>query len=311
MVKYLSDGENFNFSHTVFGNKNPPAVSDKGFAAGGLVPASVRSRRMIPSARPVGAEAPSIPGQGAVDPAAVSGLARLGSAIMARSGMPGLGDIAQRRAPMAGGAPGALSSIAAAPRPMVAPQGVPAMKRGGKVKRHYDDGGAVMMQPMNDMTGVPAMCNGGKVKGFAAGGLATASSRPMQPDQSDFTDRLSKPRGMSPYSPQDRVMEHKPPRNGAVGRILDPDRDTGDGDDMRMAKGGHLDTAARKALPRSDFALPGKGAGPSGKGSGSYPIPDRSHAANALSRVSQFGSSAEKAAVRAKVHAKYPDMGKK
>lgn len=75
-----------------------------------------------------------------------------------------------------------------------------------------------------------------------------------------------------------------------------------------MAK---LTTRARKALPSSSFALPGKGEGPSGKGSGSYPIPDRSHAANALARVSQHGSSAEKAKVRAKVHAKYPDMGKK
>lgn len=75
-----------------------------------------------------------------------------------------------------------------------------------------------------------------------------------------------------------------------------------------MAK---LTTAARKKLPAKSFALPGKGKGPSGKGAGSYPIPDRSHAANALARVSQHGSSSEKAAVRAKVRAKYPGMGKK
>lgn len=74
-----------------------------------------------------------------------------------------------------------------------------------------------------------------------------------------------------------------------------------------MAK---LTAKARQALPKSDFALPGKGKGPKGAGSGSYPIPDRSHAANALSRVSANGSPAEKAAVRAKVHAKYPDLGK-
>jgi hypothetical protein len=67
----------------------------------------------------------------------------------------------------------------------------------------------------------------------------------------------------------------------------------------------------RQRLPSSSFALPGKGEGKGGKGSGSYPIPDRSHAANALARVSQHGSSSEKARVRAKVHAKYPDMGKK
>ena len=74
-----------------------------------------------------------------------------------------------------------------------------------------------------------------------------------------------------------------------------------------MAK---LTTSDRKRLSSSSFALPGKGEGPSGKGAGSYPIPDKSHARNALSRVSQHGSSAEKAKVRAKVHAKFPGIGR-
>jgi hypothetical protein len=74
-----------------------------------------------------------------------------------------------------------------------------------------------------------------------------------------------------------------------------------------MAK---LTTKARKALPSSSFALPGKGEGPSGKGSGSYPVPAKSHARNALARVAQHGTSAEKAKVRAKVHAKFPNIGK-
>jgi hypothetical protein len=69
-----------------------------------------------------------------------------------------------------------------------------------------------------------------------------------------------------------------------------------------MAK---LTPAQRKKLPPSDFAKPSKR-----PGSGSYPIPDRSHAANALARVAQHGTPAEKAAVRRKVAAKYPDMGK-
>lgn len=63
-----------------------------------------------------------------------------------------------------------------------------------------------------------------------------------------------------------------------------------------MAK---LTTAARKAIPTKNFAGPHR----------SYPIQDRSHAANALSRVSQFGSPELKARVRAKVHAKYPTLG--
>ena len=74
-----------------------------------------------------------------------------------------------------------------------------------------------------------------------------------------------------------------------------------------MAK---LTAKTRQSLPKSDFALPGKGEGPKGAGSGSYPIPDKSHARNALSRVAQHGSSAEKAKVRAKVHAKFPGIGK-
>lgn len=65
-----------------------------------------------------------------------------------------------------------------------------------------------------------------------------------------------------------------------------------------MAK---LTTQARKHLATSSFALPGR----------RYPIEDKNHARNALARVSQHGSSAEKAKVRAAVHHKYPGIGKK
>lgn len=62
---------------------------------------------------------------------------------------------------------------------------------------------------------------------------------------------------------------------------------------------GKLSPEGRRALPERDFALPGR----------RYPIADRSHAANALSRVSQNGTPAEKVEVRAKVREKYPSMG--
>lgn len=62
-----------------------------------------------------------------------------------------------------------------------------------------------------------------------------------------------------------------------------------------MAK---LTAAARNKIPQKNFALPG----------GKYPIEDANHARNALARVSQFGSPAQKAAVRSKVHAKYPGI---
>ena len=64
-----------------------------------------------------------------------------------------------------------------------------------------------------------------------------------------------------------------------------------------MAK---LTAKKRNALPAKSFAGPDR----------SYPIEDKSHARNALARVSQFGTAALKAKVRAKVHRKYPDIGK-
>ncbi len=64
----------------------------------------------------------------------------------------------------------------------------------------------------------------------------------------------------------------------------------------------------RQKLPKGDFALPGKGSGPEGKQGGSYPIPDESHARNALARVSQHGSEAEKAKVRRAVASKFPNI---
>lgn len=72
-----------------------------------------------------------------------------------------------------------------------------------------------------------------------------------------------------------------------------------------------LTTKERKKLPEKSFALPGKGEGPHGRGAGSYPIPDKAHARNALARVSQHGTPAEKATVRAKVRAKFPAIGQK
>lgn len=79
-----------------------------------------------------------------------------------------------------------------------------------------------------------------------------------------------------------------------------------------MAKGFRkpLSASERNELPSSDFALPGRGEGKNGKGSGSYPIPDLSRARSALARVAQHGSPSERAEVRRKVHSKYPDIGK-
>jgi hypothetical protein len=67
-----------------------------------------------------------------------------------------------------------------------------------------------------------------------------------------------------------------------------------------------LTTKERKALPKSDFVVPSKA-----PGSGSYPIPDISHARNALARAAQHGSSALQKKVRAKVYDRFPELNKK
>jgi len=67
------------------------------------------------------------------------------------------------------------------------------------------------------------------------------------------------------------------------------------------AGGGRLTAKQRHALPASDFALPG----------GRYPIENESHGRNALARAAQHASPAEQAKIRAAVHRKYPDIGKR
>lgn len=66
-----------------------------------------------------------------------------------------------------------------------------------------------------------------------------------------------------------------------------------------MAK---LSTKQRKAIPKSEFAVPSKS-----PKSGSYPINDKSHARNALARSSGKSIASK---VRAAVMRKYPEMGK-
>jgi hypothetical protein len=62
-----------------------------------------------------------------------------------------------------------------------------------------------------------------------------------------------------------------------------------------------LNAAARKKIPKGDFAVPEKA-----PKSGSYPIEDRSHAANALARSSGKPVAGR---VRAAVKRKYPTLG--
>jgi hypothetical protein len=78
-------------------------------------------------------------------------------------------------------------------------------------------------------------------------------------------------------------------------------------DDPRK-RGGRLTAHERQKMPAGEFALPGKGEGPGGKGAGAYPIEDRRHAIAALSRMHN-ASPAEQATIKRKVHSRYPDIG--
>jgi hypothetical protein len=64
----------------------------------------------------------------------------------------------------------------------------------------------------------------------------------------------------------------------------------------------NLTSKDRKKLSKKSFALPGKR---------KYPIPDKAHARNALARVAQHGTSAEKKTVRQAVKKRFPSIGKK
>lgn len=63
-----------------------------------------------------------------------------------------------------------------------------------------------------------------------------------------------------------------------------------------------LTAKQRKAMPKSDFAVPEKA-----PGSGSYPIGDKKHARLALQMASKNPQDA--ARIRAKVHQRFPGIG--
>ena len=66
-----------------------------------------------------------------------------------------------------------------------------------------------------------------------------------------------------------------------------------------MAK---LSAKQRKAIPKSDFAIPSKA-----PDSGSFPIPNKSHARNALARSA---GTAQAGTVRRAVEKKFPSLRK-
>ena len=185
--------------------------------------------------------------------------------------------------------PGATQSLVA--NPPVHTPGIPGLKKGGRAPAGQHPKG-VLLIIAGRPTGAPMKpvhrAKGGRMCA-ADGGPATAQEA-WDRESADF--RKNHPEAYSGrYQPTNSMNENPKPTD--------------------RAHGGRLTAKERHALPRGDFALPGHGEGSDHKGSGSYPIPDQSHARAALSRVAQHGSPAEQEKVRSAVHRKYPDIGKR
>jgi len=173
-------------------------------------------------------------------------------------------------------------------------------KVGGAMSRRradrYRGGGAVDakadLDPINpDEPNAPA---GGRTTHFQDGGDVL----PREP--------LPPRREVLPREPLSSVRR-KPvlgPEDAPSGRKFTPE----EVEPFGRKSGGRISMAQRKALPGSDFALPGKGTGPSGKGPGSYPIDTENRARNALARGAQHASPGQLATIKRKVKAKYPDI---
>lgn len=163
--------------------------------------------------------------------------------------------------------------------------------------------------------GLPAAVLGG-------GGLGAwlASRKPKKKDEEkeamttnalDFADALMFK--LAESSKKDKPCPGSKIRSKGKGRGLGRGKGKGPiGIPIGEKKAKMLTTKARTKIKKKDFAIPSKAENKGEKAeSGNYPIPDKAHARNALARVSQHGSSSEKAQVRAKVHAKYPGIGEK
>ena len=77
----------------------------------------------------------------------------------------------------------------------------------------------------------------------------------------------------------------------------------------RVKTARHLSAQARVHIKTKNFGIPERArTKEQKKHHGNYPIYDRAHARAALAYVARYGTPAEKAEVRRRVYAKYPDM---
>lgn len=153
--------------------------------------------------------------------------------------------------------------------------------------------------PMAD--DMPAPAKGRRRRRDKATGDMAPNRLDQKPRRQTMSPSLMDPIPAAPPPPTKPVPLDLGPKLGKLPTAAPQESSPLGEDEGMMKKGGKLTAAARHRLPSSDFALPG----------GRYPIEDANHARNALSRVSQNGSPAEKAKVRSAVHSKYPDIGQK
>jgi hypothetical protein len=191
---------------------------------------------------------------------------------------------------------------------------VKGFRTGGAVKKRQGGGDVPLPRPkpsnIDDVPSSPTepVAWGGRLEPLEHTGPAPAERKKksegwdLEEDVPEFLKIEGRDYGKQPASLGEKILSTGKILAQPAGAMINRARK-----DLGFKDGGKLSAAQRQSLPKSDFALPGKGTGPKGAGSGSYPIPDRSHAANALARSSGKPVAAE---VRAKVKAKYPDMGK-
>jgi hypothetical protein len=169
----------------------------------------------------------------------------------------------------------------------------------GKARGGYDDD-ATLSNPMGPdfqagQAMAPSLANAGSAAGRVAGVLPQAvKGAILDPPAKDVEASVPYPgRSLADTAaPLYRAINRVGGRASTPGRSL-PGMFVNDG-------GGYVSAEQRHHMPASDFGIPEEEA---------YPIMDRTHAANALSRVSQHGTPAQKKKVRAAVHRKYPTMG--
>lgn len=172
-------------------------------------------------------------------------------------------------------------------------------QRAGRIAPHAALGPGIMASPtaaappMTPQQGIPQgglqMAKGGRVKRAMGGPMMAPGMQGQMPPQ------------MGQQMPQ-QMGQQMPGQ-------MRPPVQTNVNMPMPMAKGGHLRAATRNKMPNSEFALPGKGEGKNGKGSGAYPVNDAKHARLALA-MDHNASPTERKTIERKVHARYPNIGK-